>query len=99
MRWACHVARMEEGRRTFKILTCKPTGKRPLGRPTRIRWEENIIMHLKEIGIDTGNRWRKVRIDTFKYHVSCTDGKISDRINFLSPFSPSPIQYLCVSFL
>ena len=28
LRWAEHVARMEEGRSTFKILTGKPTGKR-----------------------------------------------------------------------
>ena len=32
-RWAGHVARMEEGRSGFKILTGKPTGKRPLKRP------------------------------------------------------------------
>ena len=32
LRWAVHVARMEEGRSAFKILTSKPTGKRPLGR-------------------------------------------------------------------
>ena len=32
LRWAGHVARMEEGRSAFKILTGKPTGKRPLGR-------------------------------------------------------------------
>ena len=37
-RWTGHVARMEEGRRAFKILTGKTTGKRPLGRPRR-RWE------------------------------------------------------------
>ena len=35
LRWAGHVARMEEGRIAFKILTCKPTEKRPLGRPRR----------------------------------------------------------------
>ena len=34
-RWAEHVARMEEGRSAFKVLTGKPTGKRPLGRPMR----------------------------------------------------------------
>ena len=28
MRWAGHVARMEEGRGAFKILAGKPTGKR-----------------------------------------------------------------------
>ena len=48
LRWAGHVARMEEGRSVFKILTGKPTGKIPLGRP-RLRWEDNIRMDLKEI--------------------------------------------------
>ena len=45
---------MEEGRSVFKILTGKPTGKRPLGRPRR-RWEDNIRMNLEEIGINAGN--------------------------------------------
>jgi hypothetical protein len=45
---------MEKGRSTFKILTGKPTGKRPLGRSRR-RWENNIRMNLKEIGINTIN--------------------------------------------
>ena len=40
---------MEEGRSAIKILTGKPTGKRPLGRPRR-RWEDNIRMDLEEIG-------------------------------------------------
>ena len=44
----------EEGRSAFKILTDKPTGKRPLGRPRR-RWEDNIRMDLKEMGINTRN--------------------------------------------
>ena len=50
LRWAGHVARMEE----VGILTGTPTGKRSLGRPRR-RWEDNIRMDLKEIGIDTRN--------------------------------------------
>ena len=54
LRWAGHVARMEEGRSAFKILTGKPTGKKPLGRPRR-RWEDNIRMNLEEIGINAGN--------------------------------------------
>ena len=54
LRWAGHVARMEEGGSAFKILTGKPTGKRPLGRPRR-RWEDNIRMDLEEIGIIAGN--------------------------------------------
>ena len=54
LRWAGHVAKMEEDRSVFKILTGKPTGKRPLGRPRR-RWEDNIRMDLEEIGINDGN--------------------------------------------
>ena len=45
---------MEEGRSAFKILTDKPTGKKPLGRPRR-RWDDNIRMNLQEISIKTGN--------------------------------------------
>ena len=45
---------MEEGRSAFKILTGKPTGKRPLGRSRR-RWEDNIRMDQEEIGINAGN--------------------------------------------
>ena len=50
LRWAGHVARMERSRSAFKMLT----GKRPLGKPRR-RWEDNIRMDLKEIGINAGN--------------------------------------------
>ena len=46
--------RLEEGRSGFKILTGKPTGKRPLGRRRR-RCEDNIRMDLEEIGINAGN--------------------------------------------
>ena len=54
MRWAGHIAKMEEGRSVSKILTGKPTGKRPLGKPRR-RWEDNIRMDLEEIGINAGS--------------------------------------------
>ena len=60
LRWAGHVARMEEGRSAFTILTGKPTGKRPLGRPRR-RWEDNIRMVLEEIGINAGNWFDSVQ--------------------------------------
>ena len=53
LRWAGHVARLEEGKSVFKILTGKATGKRPLGRP-RCRWEDNIRMDLEEIGNSAG---------------------------------------------
>jgi hypothetical protein len=32
----------------YKIIVGECEGKRPLGRPTR-RWEDNIIMDLREI--------------------------------------------------
>jgi hypothetical protein len=41
MRWAGHVARMEEGRGVYRVLVRRPEGKRLLGRP-RHRWEDNI---------------------------------------------------------
>ena len=46
LRWAGHVARMEEGRSAYKILTGKPTGKRPLGSARR-RWEDKLEWTLK----------------------------------------------------
>jgi hypothetical protein len=49
MRWAGHVARMGEVRVAYNILVGRPEGRRPLGRPRR-RWEDNIIMDLREIG-------------------------------------------------
>ena len=66
MRWAGHVARMEEARDVQKVLVGKPEGKRPLGRPRR-RWEDNIKMDLEEVGRGCGDwmgfaqdrdRWR-----------------------------------------
>jgi hypothetical protein len=54
LRWAGHVARMEESKSSFKILTGIPTGKRPLGRPRR-RWEHTIRVDLREIVINIRN--------------------------------------------
>jgi hypothetical protein len=49
MRCAGHVARVGKGRGLYKILV-----GRPLGKP-RCRWEDNINMDLREIGIDGAN--------------------------------------------
>jgi hypothetical protein len=54
MRWAGHVARVGEGRGVYRVLVGRPEGKRPLRRPRR-RWEDNIKMDLREIGIDGAN--------------------------------------------
>jgi hypothetical protein len=54
MRWAEHVALMGDGRGICRVLVGRPEGKRPLGRPRR-RWEDNIMLDLREIGIDGAN--------------------------------------------
>ena len=54
LRWAEHVAKMEEARSSFKILTGTRAGKIPLKRSKR-RWEDNIRIDLKEIVINTRN--------------------------------------------
>ena len=48
------LARMEESRSAFKILIGKLTGKRYSRRP-RQRWEDNVRMNFKELGINTSN--------------------------------------------
>jgi hypothetical protein len=48
------VALMGEGRGVYRILVGRPEGKRPLVRPRR-RWEDDIKMDLREIGIDRAN--------------------------------------------
>ena len=45
---------MQEGRSVLKILTGTPIGKRLLGRPS-CRWEDNIRMGVKEVGVNTRN--------------------------------------------
>jgi hypothetical protein len=65
MRWAGHVASMGEGRDVYRVLVGRPEGKRPLGRP-RCRWEDNIKMDLREIGIDGAN-WIWLVQDTVQW--------------------------------
>ena len=61
LRWAGHVARMEEGRVVHKVLVGKPEGKRQLGRPRR-RWEDNIRTDLEEVGRGCGD-WMELAKD------------------------------------
>jgi hypothetical protein len=53
MRWAGHMASVEEDRNVYRALKGKPEWKRPPGRPRR-RWEDGIRMDCREIG------WRSV---------------------------------------
>jgi len=50
IRWAGHVARMGKKRGVYRVLVGRPEGKRRLGRPRR-RWEDNIKMDLREVGV------------------------------------------------
>jgi hypothetical protein len=67
MRWAGHVAGMGEGRGAYRVLVGRPEGKRSLGRPKR-RWEDNIKMDLREIGIDGAN-WIRLAQDRVRWWV------------------------------
>jgi hypothetical protein len=51
IRWVGHVVRMGEGRGVYRVLVGRLKVKRPLGRPRR-RWEDNIKMDLRGVGID-----------------------------------------------
>ena len=54
MRLAGHVVRIEEGRRSIKMLTGKSTHEKTLGIP-KLRREDDIKMDLQEIGVNTRN--------------------------------------------
>jgi hypothetical protein len=65
MRWVGHVTLMAEGRGVYRVLIGRPEGKRPLARPRR-RWEGNIKMDLREIGIDGAN-WIQLAQDRVQW--------------------------------
>jgi hypothetical protein len=78
MRWVGHVARMVEGRGVYRVLVGRPEGKRPLGRH-RCRWEDNIKMDLREIGIDKAN-WIRLAQDRVQWR-AC----VNTEMNHLVP--------------
>jgi hypothetical protein len=65
MRWVGHVAHMGEGKGVYRVLVGRPKGKRPLGRH-RHRWENNIKLDLREIGID-GVNWIQMAQDRVQW--------------------------------
>jgi hypothetical protein len=60
MRWVGHVAHMGEERGVYRVLV-----GRPLGRP-RHRWEDNIKLDLREIGINGAN-WIQLAQDRVQW--------------------------------
>jgi hypothetical protein len=61
-------------------LVGRPEGKRPLEKP-RCRWEGNIKMDLREIGID-GAKWIRLAQDRVQWWVF-----VSTVMNLLVPYS------------
>jgi hypothetical protein len=53
------------GRGVYGILVQRPEDKRPMGRPRR-RWEDNVKMDLREIGIDGAN-WIRLAQDRVQW--------------------------------
>jgi hypothetical protein len=68
MRWAGHVACMVEGRGVYRVLVGRPEGRRPMGRLRR-RWEDNIKLDLRDIGIDGAN-WIQLAQDMVQWQAS-----------------------------
>jgi hypothetical protein len=58
------------GRDVYGVLVGDPEEKRPLGRP-RSRWEDNIKMDLREMGIDGAN-WIRLARDRVQWRVFVT---------------------------
>jgi hypothetical protein len=56
---------MGEERKVYKVLVGKPEGKRPLGRP-RHRWEDEIRMDLREIGLGDVD-WIRLAQDRYRW--------------------------------
>jgi len=61
--WTCGTH--GEGRGAYRVLFWRSDGKRPLGRPRR-RWEDNIKMDFKEMGIDGAN-WIRLAQDRVRW--------------------------------
>jgi hypothetical protein len=68
---------MGEGRGSYMVLVRRPEGKRPLVRPRR-RWEDNIKMELREIGIDWAN-WIQLAQDMVQWR-ACVNTVMNLRI-------------------
>jgi hypothetical protein len=61
----------------YRILIGRPEGKRPLGRPRR-RWERNIKMDLREIGIN-GVNWIHLAQDRVQWR-ACVNTVMNLRV-------------------
>jgi hypothetical protein len=70
---------MKEGRGIYSFLVGRSGGKRPLG-IARCRWEDNMRMNLRGIGIDGAN-WIQLAQDLCE-HGNETSGSIRQQDTF-----------------
>jgi hypothetical protein len=56
---------MGERKSVYRVFVWRPESQRPLGRPRR-RWENNVNMDLREIGIDGAN-WIRLAQDMVQW--------------------------------
>jgi hypothetical protein len=68
---------MREWRGVYRVSVGRPEGKRPLERPTR-RWEDNIKMDFREIGINVTN-WIQVTQDRIQWR-ACVNTVMNLRV-------------------
>jgi hypothetical protein len=68
---------MGEGRGVYRVLVGRPEVKRPLGRP-RLRWEDNIKLDFREMGIDEAN-WIQLARDRVQWR-ACVNTVMNLRV-------------------
>ena len=61
LRWAGHIARMEDNRIPKKVMLGTPLGRMPVGTP-RMRWMVGLRSELDRRGIEY-NRWMEIAQD------------------------------------
>ena len=62
LRWAGHVARMDEASLCRQVMEGRPLGRRPLGRP-RLRWQDTVVSDLRQLGVDDPDNWIQLAQD------------------------------------
>jgi hypothetical protein len=68
---------MWEGRGVYRVLIGRPESKTPLGRSS-LRWEDNIKMDVREIGIYRAN-WIQLAQDRVQWR-TCVNTVMSFRV-------------------
>ena len=62
LRWAGHVAGMDEASLCRQVMEGRPLGRRPPGRP-RLRWRDTVVSDLRQLGVDDPDNWIQLAQD------------------------------------